>query len=165
MKMNTIKRFSVASVCAFIVGAVWVGNLAQAQDMKMIESAVKYRQGAFRMIGWHIGPMGAMAKGKMDFDAGVFASNAAAIAEIAKYPMNGFIDGSSSDVLETRAKPEIWSDAEDFAEKMDALQTASAELASVAANASSMDDVKDAFGELGQACKGCHDDYRHKKEE
>lgn len=130
----------------------------------MMEAAVKYRQGAFRMIGWHIGPLAAMAKGEMEFDAAVFASNAQTIADLAKYPEIGFVDGTSSDGMETRAKPEIWSDSEKFGEKLEAFKSASAELATAAAGASSLDDVKGAFGALGKSCKGCHDDYRHKKE-
>jgi len=159
-----MKKSLISSLTVAVMAGLLASPVAQSQDAKMIESAVKYRQGAFSMIGWHIGPLGAMAKGKMDFDAAVFAANAQAIAELAKYPENAFPEGSSSDSVETRAKPEIWSDAAGFGEKLEAFKSASGELASVAAGASSFDDVKAAFGALGKSCKGCHDDYRHKKE-
>jgi len=159
MKRTLLNGLSIA-----VVSGLLISPIANSQDAKMIESAVKYRQGAFSMIGWHIGPLGAMAKGEMDFDAAVFAANAQAIADLAKYPENAFPEGSSSDSVETRAKPEIWSDADGFGEKLEALKTASSELATVSAGASSFDDVKAAFGALGKSCKGCHDDYRHKKE-
>jgi len=157
-QISSVVALSVLSV------SLLASQSALSQDAKIIEAAVKYRQGAFSMIGWHIGPLGAMAKGEMEFDAATFASNAQAIADLAKYPENAFIDGSSSDDVETRAKPEIWSDAAGFGEKLEAFKSASAELASTAAGAASLDDVKGAFGALGKSCKGCHDDYRHKKE-
>ncbi len=158
------KWISCTTALSVLCVSLVASQSAQSQDAKMIEAAVKYRQGAFRMIGWHIGPLAAMAKGEMEFDAATFASNAQAIADLAKYPENAFPEGSSSDTVETRSKPEIWSDAAGFGEKLDAFKSASADLASAAAGAGSLDDVKGAFGALGKSCKGCHDDYRHKKE-
>lgn len=158
------KWITSAIALSVLSSSLLLSQTANSQDAKMIEAALKYRQGAFSMIGWHMGPLGGMAKGKIDFDAATFASNAQAIADLAKYPENAFPEGSSSDSVETRAKPEIWADSAGFGEKLEAFKSASADLASVAAGASSLDDVKEAFGALGKSCKGCHDDYRHKKE-
>lgn len=137
-------------------------QIANAQKPTMAERASAYRLGAFRMIGWHLGPLGAMAKGEMPFDADKAKMNADAIAALARFPKNAFIDGSSSDDTNTRALPEIWLDRADFDAKMTAFEEAAQGLATAAAGGS-MDAIKPALGKLGSTCKECHKAYRAKK--
>lgn len=126
------------------------------------DKASAYRLGAFRMIGWHLGPIAAMAKGERPFDADVAKMNADAIAALSKFPANGFIEGSSSDDIKTRALPDIWLDKADFDKKMMAFEEAAQGLAAAAAGGS-MDAIKPALGKLGGSCKECHKAYRAKK--
>jgi cytochrome c556 len=59
----------------------------------------------------------------------------------------------------TQAKPELWSNRDDFDAKMKNLVDRSATLATVAKTADA-EKTKAAFGDTAQACKACHDKYR-----
>jgi cytochrome c556 len=62
---------------------------------------------------------------------------------------------AGSDKGTTRAKPEIWSNKDDFKNKFAAMQDA--------VNALSAGDKSvQNLGGLGQSCKACHDDYKAK---
>jgi cytochrome c556 len=55
------------------------------------------------------------------------------------------------------ALPEIWSNPEDFAERLSAFEEAANGLKAAVATG---EPIGPAVQQLGQACKGCHDDYR-----
>ncbi|MEZ5448953.1 MAG: cytochrome c [Thiolinea sp.] len=96
-----------------------------------IEDAIEYRQGAYTMIKHHFGTLGAMAKGKMEFDAETFRKNAEAVATLSQFPINGFIEGSFEG--DTAAKPDIAENMDDFKQKMETFQIEAANLAKAAA--------------------------------
>ncbi|AOW11815.1 cytochrome C [Hydrogenophaga crassostreae] len=121
------------------------------------EDAVKYRKAALTVMGNHFARVGAMASGKQPFDARVAAENAALVETLSKLPWAGFVAGT--DKGDTRALPEIWTEADAFKAGADKMQAAVAKL-SAAAKTGNLDAVKTAFGEAGQTCKACHDDYR-----
>ena len=129
---------------------------AQAQFAKP-EDAVKYRKASFTVMSAHFGRLGAMANGRMPYDAKAAAENADIAAAMSKLPWAAFPEGS--DKGETRAKPEIWKDSAKFKEAADKMQ---AELTKVAAAAKTgnADALKTAFGPAAATCKGCHDNFR-----
>ena len=136
---------------------------AVAQDAKAIKRAIEYRQGVFRVVGWDIGPLGAMAKGKIPFDAAEFAKRAERMAEMAPRALEGFPDGTASvDGTPTRANDKIWSDRAGFEAAMDDFVKASAAMAQVAGGGDE-GAMKGALGDLGKTCKACHDEYRNKE--
>ena len=61
----------------------------------------------------------------------------------------------------TRALPEIWTTWPEAGEKANALSEATAALAGVAGDG--LGALRSKIGAVGQACKGCHDDFRAKK--
>ncbi|MEM9878283.1 MAG: cytochrome c [Pseudomonadota bacterium] len=63
--------------------------------------------------------------------------------------------------LKTSAKAEIWTQTEDFANKVMAFQTAAAKLAMAAASGDP-ESIAPAFGATGGTCKSCHDIYKAK---
>lgn len=63
----------------------------------------------------------------------------------------------------TRAKAEIWNKAKDF-EAAQKLFAAQATKLTTAADASDIAAVKAQFGEVGKACKNCHDNFRTPEE-
>jgi cytochrome c556 len=103
--------------------------------------------------------MAAMVKGERPYDAAAFAHSAEIIAYMSKLPLEGFIPGSESG--DTKAKPEIWLDMDDFKAKLEKMQGEAAKLAEVA-KGGDFEAVKAQFGETGKACKACHDKYRNK---
>ncbi len=152
-----MKRLIVATVATL---ATLVSLPAAAQFQKP-EDAIKYRQSAFTVMANHLGRVGAMANGRAPFDAKAAADNAAIVVTMSKLPWVAFGEGTDKG-LPTRAKPEVWKDSakvKDLAGKM----MAEAEKFEVAAKGGNLDTIKAAVGELGKACKACHDDYRAEK--
>lgn len=129
---------------------------AQAQFAKP-EDAVKYRKASLTVLGTHFGRLGAMASGRVPYDAKAAADNADVIAAVAKLPWTAF--GEGTDKGETRAKPEIWKESAKF---KDAADKAQAELGKVvaAAKTGNLDALKAAMGPAGSSCKSCHDNFR-----
>jgi cytochrome c556 len=129
---------------------------ANAQFAKP-EDAVKYRKATLTVIGAHFSRIGAMANGRVPFDAKVAADNADLVAALAKQPWTAF--GEGTDKGETRAKPEIWKDAAKFKDAADKFQAEALKL-QAAAKTGNLDAVKTAFGATGASCKACHDNFR-----
>jgi cytochrome c556 len=141
---------------ALTVAALTLSTTAHAQFQKP-EDAVKYRKAAFTVMGAHFGRVGAMANGKVPFDAKVAAENMAIVETMSKLPWAGFVAGT--DKGDTRALPEIWTEAADFKAGADKMQAEVSKLAATA-KTGNLDALKTAFGSVGQTCKACHDDYR-----
>ena len=146
----------LAAALLFAVSASLFGTAAFAQKP---EDAIKFRRGVMAVIGWNFGPMAAMAKGDRPYDAAAFARHAEIVAFMSKLPLEGFVPGS--DTGETKAKPEIWLDMDDFKAKLEKMQAEVAKLAEVA-KAADLNTSKAQLGETGKACKACHDKYRNK---
>ena len=134
-------------------------SLSPSAQFAKPEDAIKYRKAAFSVMGTHFGRLGAMAQGKVPFDAKVAADNADIAASMAKLPWAAFVDGSDSG--ETKAKPEIWKQSAKFKEAADKLQAESIKLAA-AAHSGKEDAFKAAFTATAGTCKSCHDDFRAK---
>jgi len=128
---------------------------ASAQFAKP-EDAVKYRQSALFVMAQHFGRLGAMANGRVPFDAKAAADNAEIVAEMAKLPWAGFGAGTES----PKAKAEIWKEAAKFKEHSDKAIAETAKLAT-AAKAGNLDALKAAFGPAAATCKACHDAFRN----
>jgi cytochrome c556 len=131
---------------------------ASAQFAKP-EDAIKYRKAALTVTGAHFGRLGAMAQGKVPFDAKIATENAEIVAEMAKLPWPAFVEGS--DAGETKAKPEIWKQAGKFKESAEKFQAESMKLLT-AAKSGKEDAFKAAFNATAGTCKSCHDDFRAK---
>lgn len=148
--MKLLASFAFASV----VASMSVPAMAQFQKP---EDAIKYRKAALSVMGAHFGRIGAMANGKAPFDAKLAAENAAIVETLSKLPFTAF--GPGTDLGETRARPEIWTESAKFKKAAENMQAAVADL-NVAAKTGSLDAVKTAFGAAGKSCKACHDAYR-----
>ena len=129
---------------------------ASAQFAKP-EDAIKYRKSALTVMAAHFGRVGAMANGRVPFDAAAIASNAAVAESMSKLPWHAFPDGSGAG--ETKAKPEIWSDNAKFKAAAEKMQAEMSKLAAVA-KGGNQDAIKAAFGPVGGTCKACHDAFR-----
>ena len=134
-----------------------LASLPASAQFQKPEDAIKYRKAAFTVMGAHFGRIGAMASGRVPFDAAAAAANADIVATLSKLPYAGFIEGTASG--ETRAKPEIWTERVKFDAAAAKMQEEVAKL-NVAAKSGNLDQIKVAFGAAGQSCKACHDNYR-----
>jgi cytochrome c556 len=132
--------------------------LPAAAQFQKPEDAIKYRQGAFTIMGNHMARIGAMAQGRTPFDAKVAADNAAIVLTVSRLPFGAFGEGTDKG-MPHRAKAEIWKDNAKFkaaAEKMIGEVTK----LEAAAKGGNLDAMKSAFGAVGASCKACHDDFR-----
>ena len=125
------------------------------------EKAIKSRKAVMTLQSWYAGPLFAMAKGDMEYDADMAKANAAALNTMAiikgdlMWPPgtdNGAYAG------ETRALPAIWSTWPEVGNRARALSDATGALSVVAGDG--LGALRSKIGAVGKACKGCHDDFR-----
>jgi len=148
-----MKRLSLATLA---VAGIITALPAAAQFAKP-EDAVKYRKAAFTVMAAHFGRVGAMVNGRAPFDAAAAQQNLEIATTMSKLPFTAF--GPGTDIGDTRAKPNVWSDNAKFTAAATKMQDEMAKL-NTAAKSGNLDQIKAAFGPVGDACKACHDDFR-----
>jgi cytochrome c556 len=131
--------------------------LPAAAQFAKPEDAIKYRKAAFTVMATHFGRVAAMANGRIPFDAKVAADNAELATTMSKLPYAGFVDGT--DKGDTKAEPKIWAEMDKFRAAASKMQDEMAKL-NVVAKGGNLDALKAQAGEVGKACKACHDTYR-----
>ncbi len=151
MNRNTFSRLA-------LVGSLFAMALPASAQFAKPEDAVKYRQSAYALMGAHFSRIGAMANGRVPFDAKVAAENAEIVATVAKLPWAAFGPGTDK-VTGSKAKPEIWTEQVKFKEGADKMMAETTKLAA-AAKTGNLDALKTAFGATAATCKSCHDAYR-----
>ena len=122
------------------------------------EDAVKYRKAAFTVMGSHFSRIGAMANGRVPFDAAAAAANADIVAAMSRLPFAAFAAGTDK-AGNTEAKPEVWSEPDRFKSAATKMQEEVAKLQAVA-KGGNLDQLKTQFGATAQTCKACHDHFR-----
>ena len=145
---------------AALLAAAAAVSLPAAAQFAKAEDAINYRQSAFAVLGHHFGRLGAMANGKMPYDAKVAAADGEIIAAVAALPFTGFVPGTEKG-HGTKVRPEAWKElpkVKDLEQKM----IAEVGKVSAAAKSGNLDQLKAAFGPAAQTCKACHDDVRKK---
>lgn len=148
--MKTISMLVVA------VATLAVSGQAAAQFAKP-EDAIKYRKSALFVMQQHFARVGAMAAGRVPFDAKVAADNAAIAETMSRLPWAAF--GEGTDKGDTKAKPEIWKEQAKFKAAAEKMQGEMSKLAA-ATKTGNLDSVKAAFQATSGSCKACHDDFR-----
>jgi len=135
--------------------------LPAAAQFQKPEDAIKYRQSVLTVMATHFGRIGAMAAGRVPFDAKAAADNAVIVSEMSKLPFVAFGEGTDKG-LPTRAKPEIWKEQAKFKAAAEKMQGEVVKL-EAAAKSGSLDAIKAAVNATGGSCKACHDDFRAEK--
>jgi cytochrome c556 len=155
-KQMARKLYRSMWMAALAVAGLATALPAAAQFAKP-EDAIKYRKAAFTVMAAHFGRVAGIANGKIPFDAKMAAENAEIATAMSKLPFAGFVPGS--DKGDTKAKPEIWTEMDKVKAAATKMQDEMVKL-NTAAKGGNIDTIKAAAGEVGKACKGCHDDYR-----
>ncbi len=143
---------------SIVLAALAAAALPAAAQFAKPEDAIRYRRAGMTMMSAHFGRVAAMANGRVPFDAKVAADNAELATTLSKLPYAGFIPGTESGG-DTKAKPEIWTEPDKFRAAAGKMQDEMVKL-NTAAKAGNLDALKAAAGEVGKACKACHDTYR-----
>ncbi|APW36241.1 cytochrome C [Rhodoferax koreense] len=148
--MKVIASFALAA-SVVVCSAPAFAQFAKPED------AIKYRQSALFVMSQNFGRVGAMANGRVPFDAKVAIENAEIVADLAQLPWAAF--GPGTDKGNTRAKPEVWTEQAKFKEHSDKLVADTVKLVA-AAKTGNIDTLKTAFGSTAASCKACHDAFR-----
>lgn len=151
MKKIAVITTTVIALCA--------ASAIVAKERDPNERAIAYRQAAFTLMVANVGPMGAMAKEKIPFDQGEFASRAASLEALSNMPWEFFIPGS--DQGESQSTPEVWSNPDDFKAKVEKFQQEVAKLVEVS-KGGDQKAMFEQYGETAKSCKSCHKEYKKK---
>lgn len=125
---------------------------------------IKARQGDMELRAYSAGPLFAMAKGEIPYDADKATKLANNLKLLLQLDVGGaWAKGTGNDMYpgKTTARPEVWSTYPKVAEAGKKYRAAVDELAAVAGNG--LNELKSKIGEVGKSCKGCHDDFREKE--
>ena len=149
---------------AVTAAAVTLFAAAGAGHADNLEDAVKARQSYYQVVKFNAGPLFAMMKGSMDYDAETaqtHANNLKTLTELKNGAM--WPKGSSKSDLpgKTRALAASWEADSKIGEKGAAFRKAVAELAEAAGQGT--DAMVEKARALGAACSACHKDYRAKE--
>jgi cytochrome c556 len=147
-----LKRLTVA-------GLLLMAFTAQALDLEQAEKANEIRQAVLEIAGWNTGPAAGMVKEKIPYDPQRFQVYAERIAFSMTMIPDAFATDTREFPLDTEALDVIWEDMEAFLERAAEAKEKSANLAEVS-KSGDFDKVSEAFLEMGQACKACHDKFR-----
>lgn len=148
-----MKALSTLALAAVVATAALP---ASAQFAKP-EDAIKYRQSALSVMQTHFARLGAMANGKIPFDAKSAQESADVVAFMSKLPWAGFGAGTEGG----KAKPEVWKEQAKFQDLAGKAEAEAAKL-NAAAKTGNLDNLKAAFGPAANTCKSCHDSFRNK---
>jgi cytochrome c556 len=134
---------------------------AIALDAEQAQKATETRQSVLKVVGWNIGPLGAMARGLVPYDADLVARNAQRIAWMASMIPDAFRADTRAHAVSTEALPVIWENYARFEELAGNAQASAEKLAQIAAGGDEAAG-KQAIGALIDSCRACHDDFRLK---
>ena len=143
------------ALAALALAAIAVPAFAQQAK---VEDQIKYRRAAYTLMGLNFGSLGAMAQDKKPYNQEEAQRNADFVAMLSTVPKGYFGEGTDKD---TKAKPEIWAKRADFDSKMDKMVSEAQKLPAVV-RGGDLAAFKKQVGDVGAACKACHDEYRAK---
>lgn len=133
------------------------GTFAQVKP----EDEIRYRQSVMNVIGRAFGPMVNMAQNKTPYNKDVVAKNTQVIETLSGLPWNSFGPGTEKGAP-TKADMKVWSDASKFKNGADKMQQEVTKLGQTVKGGDEKA-ILAQVGEVGKACKGCHDDFRLKE--
>lgn len=138
------------------VGAILIAGAAFAEGDRTDPNA-KARSDLMRTIGKNTGILGDMAGGKSAYDAAAAEAAKAAIIEASAGIEAAFKEQGAADPA-SEAKPEIWTNWDEFLKDAGALNAAATAL-----DVASVETIGAGMGAIGGACKDCHTEFRAKK--
>ena len=137
---------------SLIAGLVLVAGVAVAKE-GVQDPTVKARMDLMGTIGMNTKILGDMATDKTAFDAAA-AQAAKEALMAASADIGAKFEPQATDPV-AEAKPEVWTNWDDFVAKAGALTAAATAL-----DATSLDTIKAGMGAIGGSCRDCHSTYR-----
>jgi cytochrome c556 len=136
-----------------------LGFAKEASSEKQANTAVDFRKALLQLVRSNMGPLGAMAKGQIDYDADVMTTNSLRIGQLASMMGDYFELDTRKFPVKTDARDVVWEEMDDFKSKTQDLINAAANLQEVAL-AKDESNYRKAIGDLGSTCKACHDKFK-----
>jgi len=146
---------------AGLVLALSAGFALPAAAQVKPDVLVKQRQAKMTLQAKYVGPLAAMAQGKIPYNAEVVKHNAAFLEALSQMAWDGF--DASTQGVKSQALPAIWKEPGKFKEAQERNERAAAELVA-ATKGGDEAKVKAAIGAYGKTCGGCHEDFREKQQ-
>lgn len=138
---------------AMMIGAVLTAGAAFAEGERTDPNAIA-RSELMKTQGMNAGILGKMAKGEEPYDLAKAEAAKAGLIESAAKIETVFAEQGGADPA-SEAKPEIWTNWDDFLTKAKALGEAAA-----AMDVASAESIGAGMGAIGGACVECHKVYR-----
>jgi cytochrome c556 len=142
---------------------ICAGLMASLSSADEFDGQIEARQAYMKVLGYNVGILGGMTRGRVPYDAEL-AMAAANNLNLAAQMNNGTMWPAGSDMDNydnTVAKAELW---QNFAKAGGYLNDLSAATAALTGEAGKgLDELKAAFGPVGQSCSGCHKEFRAKR--
>lgn len=154
-----MKKFTKAIALGAMTFTVLTASAQEAKSEKHAAGATETRQAVFKLLGANMGPLGAMARGKMPFNAELVEKNATRINQLSLMIADFTKTDTSKFKVESDALPEIWTDRAKYEKHIDDLTQASAKLMA-ATKSGNEGAMKKAIAGVGKTCGGCHDNFK-----
>jgi cytochrome c556 len=157
--MSVMKKgvLALTVTASLIVATATVAKPASSEKHAIY--ATELRQSIFKLLGSNMGPLGAMAKGKIPLDAKVVEKNATRINQLSLMITDYSRTDTSKFNVKTEALAKVWQQQDHYAKDAGKLTKASAALIA-AAKTNDEAAIKKAIGGVGKTCGGCHDDFK-----
>ena len=152
--MKSVRR--AATPVILTLAALAAAPASARDDPATPEEEIHFRQSVMVVLGRIRGDLQAMAKGDVPFDAAAAQKAAALSVALSELTPRGFGPGTESGAP-TKADAKIWKEMPKYKAANDKMVAAVAKLPVAAKDKSAL---KDALGDVGKACKGCHDAYK-----
>ena len=150
-------NFKKIAVAALAIG---LSSATLAQSIGKPEDQIRWRQSVMQTLGWSLGRIKANIEGTYNKDQVIQAANTIqALANSGSGALFAPGTDKGKGWHETEVKPELFTNTAKLREVGSAYNKEANELAKVAA-AGDAAAVKTQFGNLGKACKACHDEFR-----
>ncbi|UEM06295.1 cytochrome c [Skermanella rosea] len=162
---RSLRKVVLSAMAAGLISAA--AGQAAAQSPRPVsadpQAVVKERESAMKSMGDAMKKISAYVKNEGGSIEGV-REGAAAISQASHKIVPSLFPAATGigNIEDSEAKPEIWQQWGRFEQAADRLVTASDGL-STASQGEDRAAIAKQFSQVGQACGGCHDDFRQKK--
>ncbi|NMH58838.1 c-type cytochrome [Alteromonas ponticola] len=157
--MKIRSKFLVVSLSALALALPVAAKVIEVKSEKEARNAVENRKALFTLMKDNMGPLGAMARGKIPYDEAVLQTNSLRLQQLGDMMYDYLLVDTRKFDVNSHAKPALWENVSDAEEKIDGFKKAANNLGRVVA-AGDDSQYRNAIGQVGSACKACHDDYK-----
>ena len=151
----------IAYIRSFFLAAIApsVLSLGLAQSASADQHENKFRKSVMKAVGGTMGGLAAVLKKQASAEHAVPLAHT--MYQLSKVVPHVYPEGS--DFGETRALLAIWEKRVEFKAAVEAFQAAALNISKVS-HSGDIAAYGAAFGQLGKSCKGCHENFRKKKD-